>query len=69
MRTSPDRLRFKVPHLKGVSFETAIIKRYRRWESSVEEAFMVIYLAGVFVRALKILRRRTGTAKLLLGIE
>lgn len=38
-----------MPHLKGVSFETAIIERYRRWESSVEEAFMVIYLAGVFV--------------------
>ena len=27
-----------VPRLKGVSFETAIIERYRRRESSVEEA-------------------------------
>ena len=26
-----------VPRLKGVSFETAIIERYRRRESSVEE--------------------------------
>lgn len=28
----------KVPKLKGISFETAIIERYRRRESSVEEA-------------------------------
>ena len=37
-----------MPRLKGVSFETAIIERYRRRESSVEEALM--YLAGVSVR-------------------
>lgn len=30
----------KVPKFKGISFETAIIKRYRRRESSVEKAFM-----------------------------
>ena len=29
-----------VPRLKGVSFETAIIERYRRRESSVEEALI-----------------------------
>ena len=39
-----------VPQLKGVSFETAIIERYRRRESSVEEALMEMYLAGVSVR-------------------
>ena len=33
--------------LKGISFETAIIERYRRRESSVEEALIEIYLAGV----------------------
>ena len=37
-----------VPRLKGVSFETAIIERYRRRESSVEEALIEMYLAGVF---------------------
>ncbi len=36
--------------LKGVSFETAIIERYRRRESSVEEALIEMYLAGVSVR-------------------
>ena len=35
---------------KGSSFETAIIERYRRRESSVEEALIDMYLAGVSVR-------------------
>ena len=35
---------------KGISFETAIIERYRRRESSVEEALIEMYLAGVSVR-------------------
>ena len=39
-----------VPRLKGVSFETAIIERYLRRESSVEEALIEMYLAGVSVR-------------------
>ena len=40
----------KAPKLKGIPFETAIIKRYRRRESSVEEALIEMYLAGVPVR-------------------
>ena len=39
-----------MPRLKGVSFETAIIERYRRRESSVEKALIEMYLAGVSVR-------------------
>lgn len=39
----------KVPKLKSVTFETAIIERYRRRETSVEEAFIEMYLAGVSV--------------------
>ena len=39
-----------MPRLKGVSFETAIIERYRRRESDVEEALIEMYLAGVSVR-------------------
>ena len=39
-----------MPRLKGVTFETAIIERYRRRESSVEEALIEMYLAGVSVR-------------------
>ena len=39
-----------MPRLKGISFETAIIERYRHRESSVEEALIEMYLAGVSVR-------------------
>jgi transposase-like protein len=40
----------KVPKLRNLPFETAIIERYRRRESSVEEALIEMYLAGVSVR-------------------
>ena len=36
--------------LRRAKFETAIIERYRRRESSIEEALMEMYLAGVSVR-------------------
>lgn len=39
-----------VPKLKGITFETAIIERYRRRETSIEEALIEMYLAGVSVR-------------------
>src|SRR4029450_1543255 len=42
--------RLKVPNLRHQTFETAIIERYRRRESSVEEALIEMYLAGVSVR-------------------
>ena len=40
----------KVPRLRKLPLETAIIERYRRRESSVEEALIEMYLAGVSVR-------------------
>lgn len=40
----------KMPKLRSAPFETAIIDRYKRRESSVEEAMMEMYLAGVSVR-------------------
>ena len=43
-------MELNVPKLKGVPFETPIIERYRRRESSVEEALIEMYLAGVSVR-------------------
>ena len=49
LTTSGD-VTLKVPKLKGISFETAIIELYRRRESSVEEALIEMYLAGVSVR-------------------
>lgn len=49
-QTTAGEVELKVPKLKGVPFETAIIERYRRRESSVEEALIETYLAGVSVR-------------------
>ncbi len=50
LHTSAGEVKLKVPKLKQVTFETAIIERYRRRESSVEEALIEMYLAGVSVR-------------------
>lgn len=50
LTTTSGEVTLHVPRLKGVSFETAIIERYRRRESSVEEALIKMYLAGVSVR-------------------
>ena len=48
--TTAGEVNLRVPKLKGVAFETAIIERYRRRETSVEEALIEMYLAGVSVR-------------------
>nr|WP_283243155.1 IS256 family transposase [Yeguia hominis] len=50
LTTTSGDVTLHMPWLKGVSFETAIIERYRRRESSVEEALIEMYLAGVSVR-------------------
>ena len=49
-QTTSGDVELKVPKLKGIPFETAIIERYRRRETSVEEALIEMYLAGVSVR-------------------
>jgi putative transposase len=50
MHTTSGEVNLKVPKLRTLPFETAIIERYRRRESSVEEALVEMYLAGVSVR-------------------
>ena len=40
----------QVPKLRSLPFETAIIERYRRRETSVKEAQIEMCLAGVSVR-------------------
>jgi transposase-like protein len=50
LHTKAGEVELKVPKLRRATFETAIIERYRRRESSVEEALMEMYLAGVSVR-------------------
>lgn len=50
LETKAGPVNLRVPKLRSMPFETAIIERYRRRESSVEEALMEMYLAGVSVR-------------------
>ena len=50
LQTSAGEVSLKVPKLRRQTFETAIIERYRRRESSVEEALIEMYLAGISVR-------------------
>jgi putative transposase len=48
--TKAGEVALQVPRLRNLPFETQIIERYRRRESSVEEALVEMYLAGVSVR-------------------
>lgn len=50
LATRAGEVTLKVPRLRKLPLETAIIERYRRRESSVEEALVEMYLAGVSVR-------------------
>jgi len=50
LHTKAGEVELKMPKLRTLPFETQIIKRYQRRESSVEEALIEMYLAGVSVR-------------------
>jgi transposase-like protein len=50
LQTKAGEVTLTMPKLRTLPFETAIIDRYRRRESSVEEALIEMYLAGVSVR-------------------
>jgi transposase-like protein len=50
LQTKAGEVTLQVPRLRSLPFETQIIDRYRRRESSVEEALIEMYLAGVSVR-------------------
>lgn len=50
LETKAGEVRLRVPKLRRLPFETAIIERYKRREASVEEALVEMYLAGVSVR-------------------
>lgn len=50
LHTKAGEVTLKVPKLRKLPFETAIIERYKRREISVEEALVEMYLAGVSVR-------------------
>ena len=46
LHTKAGEVDLKVPKLRSLSFETQIIDRYKRRESSVEEALMEMYPTG-----------------------
>jgi transposase-like protein len=50
LHTVAGEVELKVPKLRKLPFETAIVERYKRREISVEEALVEMYLAGVSVR-------------------
>lgn len=50
LHTKAGEVTLQVPRLRKLPFETQIIERYKRMESSVEEALVDLYLVGVSVR-------------------
>lgn len=53
LTTTSGEIELSVPKLRGMRFETAVIERYRRRETSVEEAMIEMYLAGVSTRRIE----------------
>lgn len=51
--TTSGQVTLKMPKLKGMRFATAVIERYKRRETSVEEAIIEMYLAGVSTRRIE----------------
>lgn len=53
LATTSGEVALDVPKLRGATFQTAVIERYRRRETSVEEAIIEMYLAGVSTRRIE----------------
>lgn len=53
LTTTSGQVTLRMPKLKGMRFATAIIERYKRRETSVEEAMIEMYLAGVSTRRIE----------------
>lgn len=53
LTTTSGQVTFKMPKLKGMRFATAIIERRKRRETSVEEAMIEMYLAGISTRRIE----------------
>lgn len=53
LTTTSGQVTLKMPKLKGMRFSTAIIERYKRRETSIEEAMIEMYLAGVSTRRIE----------------
>ena len=53
LTTTCGEVELNVPKLRGATFASKVVERYRRRESSVEEAMMETYLAGVSTRRIR----------------
>ena len=51
--TTSGRVTLKMPKLKGMRLATAVVERHKRRETSVEEAIIEMYLAGVSTRRIE----------------
>ena len=58
--TTSGKVVLDVPKLRGATFQTAVIERYRRREASVEEAIIEMCLAGVPTRRIEDVSRSCG---------
>lgn len=65
--TKAGEVELKMPKLRTLPFETAIIERYKRREISVEEALVEMYLAGVSVRRVEDITEALWGAKVSAG--
>ena len=65
--TGAGEVELEIPKLRTLTFESAIIERYRRRESSVEEALVEMYLAGVSTRRIEDITELLRDAKLSAG--
>src|SRR5688572_10928764 len=67
LETKAGKVTLKVPKLRKLPFETAIIQRYQRRGISVEEALVEMYLAGVSVRRVEDVTQALWGSKLSTG--
>lgn len=51
--TTSGQVTLKMPKLKGMRFATAVVERYKRRETSVEEAIIEMHLAGASTRRIE----------------
>ena len=65
--TGAGEVELEVPKLRTLTFESAIIERYKRREASVEEALVEMYLAGISTRRVEDITQLLWDAKLSAG--
>ncbi len=65
--TGAGEIELEMPKLRTLTFETAIIERYKRREASIEEALVEKYLAGVSTRRVEDITEILWNARLSAG--